>query len=121
MRKEHFAELDRWFRLLLTATLAALGVPDRQIMQAELALGELRCDAVTDRSVQSAINIARRDLEAMLERVPNVMALDPVAVSARLCHRPTWIRRKAVWPKILLRELIAQVAEARAAGPAENR
>lgn len=89
LRKPHFAELgSRWLRQLFTASLAVIGCPDTQIRKVELMLGPIRFDTATDRSVQGSINIARRDLEAMLYGVPNVIDLDPPAVSVRLNERP---------------------------------
>ena len=108
LRKEHFAELgSKWFGYLYSATLAMVGVPDVQISKAELALGPVRFDTATDRSVQGSLNIAKRDLEAMLYRVPNVMDLDPLAVSCRLNQRPTTVRGKWLWPDKAMNELVA--------------
>jgi len=88
-RKAPLAELgSRWLRQLFTASLAVIGCPDTQIRKVELMLGPIRSDTATDRSVQGSINIARRDLEAMLYGVPNVIDLDPPAVSVRLNERP---------------------------------
>lgn len=100
LRKAHFAELgSQWFRRLYSATLAMSDCPDVQIRKAELALGPARFDTATDRSVQGSIRIARQDLEAWVYEVPNVMDLDPVAMSCRLNERPTTIRGKWLWPR----------------------
>ena len=83
LRKEHFAVLGaRWFRELYTATLAVLGCPDRQIRKVELALGPVRYDTATDRSVQGSMRVAKQDLDDWVCRVPNVMELDPLAAAA---------------------------------------
>ena len=82
LRKADFAELGgKWLRPLYLATLAMCGCPDAQIKKVELALGPMRFDTVTDRSVQGSLRVAKQDMEAWLDRVPNVMDLDPLAVS----------------------------------------
>jgi hypothetical protein len=99
LRKEHFAALgQQWFRSLYLATLAVFGCTDAQIRRVELALGPVRYDTATDRSVQGSMRVAKQDLEVWLYRVPNVMNLDPLAVSCRLNERPVGIRGKCVWP-----------------------
>jgi hypothetical protein len=65
----------------------------------ELALGALRFDTATDRSVQGSLRVAKQDLEAWLYRVPNVMDLDPVAVFSRLNERPARVYGKLLWPQ----------------------
>ncbi len=109
LRKPQFAELgSKWFRELFTATLVVIGCPDTQIKKAELLLGPVRYDTATDRSVQGSINIARRDLEAMLYRVPNVLDLDPLAVSRRLNERPTTVKGRSLWPvKVMMAKVSA--------------
>lgn len=54
-----------------------------------------------------ALRVAKRDLEAMLHRVPNVMDLDPLVVAHRLNQRPTWVYREFVWPDRAMRERVA--------------
>ena len=110
LRKEHFAELgSKWFRQLYTATLAVFGCPDVQIKKVELALGPMRFDTATDRSVQGSLRVAKWDLEAWLYDVPNVMDLDPLAVSCRLNDRPTTVYGKCVWPKDAMLEAVARI------------
>ena len=108
LRKEHFAELDsKWFRQLFSATLAMSGCPDVQIMKAELALGPVRYDTATDRSVQGSLRVAKQDLEAWLYDVPNVMDLDPLAASSWLNRRPVTARGKLVWSDQAMLEALA--------------
>lgn len=110
LRNPHFAELGgKWFRELFTATLAVIGCRDTQIRKVELMLGPIRFDTATDRSVQGSINIARRDLEAMVYRVPSVLDLDPLKVSARLNERPTTVKGKLVWPASAMRRIADQL------------
>jgi len=107
LRKEHFAALgERCFRPLYLRTLAALGCTTSQIKRVELALGQLRYDTATDRSVQGSMRVAKQDLEAWLYRVSNVMELDAIAVSCWLNDRPATIYRKLVWPDRAMRELV---------------
>ena len=107
LRKAQFAELGgKWFRQLFTATLALSGCPDAQIKEVELALGPVRYDTATDRSVQGSLRVARQDLEARLYGVPNVMDLDPLAVSRWLNERPSTIRGKWIWPDKAMLETV---------------
>jgi hypothetical protein len=111
LRKELFADLGaRSFRPLFSATLAAMGCPPHQVSQAELALGPIRFDTATDRSVLSSMRIVRQDLEGHLARVPNVLMLDPLAVALDLCDRPTSVRGKWIRPDRLLLELVAMIS-----------
>ena len=107
LRKEHFAVLGaRWFRELYMATLAVLGCPNRQIRKVELALGPVRYDTATDRSVQGSMRVAKQDLEAWVDDVPNVMVLDPLAAAAWLNDRPARMHGKLVWPGRAMHELV---------------
>jgi len=64
LRKANFAELgSQWFRPLYLATLAMFCCPDAQIKKVELALGPMRFDTATDRSVQGSLRVAKLDLE----------------------------------------------------------
>jgi len=77
------------------------------LRKVELALGPVRFDTATDRSVQGSLRVAKQDLEAWLYGVPNVMDLDPLAVSCRLNGRPATVRGKLVWPDKAMREAVA--------------
>lgn len=110
LHKADFAELGgKWFRPLYLATLAMLGCPDAQIKKVELALGPMRFDTVTDRSVQGSLRVAKLDLEAWLDQVPNVMDLDPLAVSRWLNGRPATARGKWIWPDRAMLEAVARL------------
>lgn len=106
LRKAQFTELGDWFRSLYLATLAAFGCSDTQIKKVELTIGPVRYDTATDRSVQSSLCVAKQDLEAQLCGVPDVMELDPVAVSCRLSHRPATVHGKWLWPEKAMLEQI---------------
>ncbi len=112
LRKEQFQDLGgQCFRPLLTATLVAMGCPARQVAQAELALGRIRFDAATDRSVLGSMRIVvDHELHTFISRVPNVLALDPVKVALDLCDRPTTVRGKWIRPDRLLLELVAMIS-----------
>jgi hypothetical protein len=93
---------------LFVATLAALGCSQARVARVELALGAVRFDNATDRSVLSAMNIVfDHELHTRVARVPNVLNLEPIAISCEMSHRPTWIRRKAIWPDRRMLELVA--------------
>lgn len=110
LRKEHFAELGgKWFRELLAATLAMSGCPDVQIRKVELALGPIRYDTVTDRSVQGSLRVAKLDLEVWVYQAANVMELDPLAVSCKLNRRPVRIRGKLLWPHAAMIEMVGRL------------
>lgn len=98
LRKPNFAELGHLFRELFTATLAVIGVPDSQIRRAELALGPVRFDTAYDRSVQGSLKQMHFGLQCFIEDVPDVMLVDPLAMSLRLSHYPVRIRNgKEYW------------------------
>lgn len=110
LRKTDFAELgSTWFRPLYLATLAMFDCPDTQIRKVELALGPMRFDTATDRSVQGSLRVAKQDLEAWLYRVPNVMDLDPLRMSCWLNQRPSTIYGKWVWPERAMLEAVARL------------
>lgn len=110
LRKEDFAVLgERWFRPLYLATLAGFGCPDAQIKRAELALGPIRFDTATDRSVQGSLRVAKQELEAFAYQVPNVMDLDPIAVSCRISDRPASVYGKWLWPQQAMLEAVARL------------
>ena len=88
LRKPQLAELGRWFREAFTASLSYMGVPENQVRRAELALGEVRFDTNTNRSVQGSLNQMRFMLDARLEEVPDVMLLNPLSITRWLCHCP---------------------------------
>lgn len=99
LRKEHYPELgSKWFRQLYLATLAMFGCSEAQIKKVELAMGPIRFDTATDRSVQGSLRIAKLDLEAWLYGLPNVMDIDPLVISCRLSERPVTVYGKLIWP-----------------------
>jgi len=96
LRKEDFADLGRWFRELFTASLAYMGMDDNQVRRAELALGPMKFDACTNRSVLGSLNQMRFLLGGCVEEVENVMLLNPLSVNRWLCHYPV-SHGKAFW------------------------
>jgi hypothetical protein len=110
-RKAQFAELSgKRFPRLLTAALAKIGCTDEEIRKVELALGPVRYDTATDRSVQGSMRIAWQDLDAQLCRVPDVMMLDPLAVASHVNDRPTTIYGRWLWPDRAMREAVERFA-----------
>jgi len=107
VRKPDFQQLgNKIFPDILIGLLQSLGCNPGRLQAARLALGPVRFDAVTDRSVLGSMNIAKRDLEPMIYNVPNVLDLDPVVVSARISRRPARIANKLVWPDAELLSLV---------------
>jgi len=107
LRKANFADLDQaCFRPLFLSTLSALGCTTAQRRQVELALGPMRFDTATDRSVQGALRVAKSDAEAWVYKSPNVMEIDPLVLSCRLNERPTMARGALVWPDRAMRQLV---------------
>ena len=109
-RKAQFAELgSKWFRILYIGALAVAGCTDSQIKKVELALGPLRFDTATDRSVQGSMRVAQQDLIALINRVPDVMDLDPLVVSRHLNDRPATVHGKWARPDSAMREAVARL------------
>lgn len=108
LRKPEFQCLfSEVFRPLFADTLFTLGCKPANIDRALLALGPVRFDTATDRSVLSSMRVARQDLEAYLfNRFPNVLMMDPVQTSNRLTRRPVSVRGKRFWPQDRLLEMI---------------
>ncbi|MGB5324465.1 MAG: hypothetical protein WBN40_03435 [Pseudomonadales bacterium] len=102
VRKEHLLDLDKLFQTLLASTLQALGCKAVSLPKLKLALGPMRFDSVTDRSVLASMTVATGDLYGRVNRVQNVLELDPVAVSAYVSQRPATIRKKWIRPDKLL-------------------
>jgi hypothetical protein len=107
MRKEQLADIAGWHRDLFLAALAAQGIPDATIGRVKLALGVLRCDRVTDRSVLGSLRVAADDLWWKAPDWGGVVNLDPLAVALWLNHRPTTIRGKSLWPEKDMAALVA--------------
>ncbi len=96
LRKQDFAELDRWFKELFMASLAYLGMADNHVRRAELALGKINFDTCTDRSVLGSLNQMHFMLGGRVNEVENVMLLNPLSVNRWLCDYP--VRRgKEIW------------------------
>ena len=111
LRKEDFADLaNACFKPLLDATLATFGCSPAQRAKVALALGAARFDSSIDRSVLSAMNIVIADeLYPRVARVPNVLDLDPVALSCEMSDRPTRVRGRLLWPDRRMLEIVASV------------
>lgn len=107
LRKPDFADLDRGcFRPLFLSTLMLLGCTSAQLRKVELALGPMFFDTATDRSVQGSLRVAKFDAEAWIYQAPNVLDIDPLALSFRLNERPTMARGVLVWPDRAMRQLV---------------
>lgn len=107
LRKPLFEQLGRVHRDLFLATLEHEGVPREQVKAASLLLGAAVFDRATDPSVLGSLRIAKQDLDAWVYRVPNVLNLDPVAMSARLNDRPATVRKVWIHPAREMAQLLA--------------
>ena len=107
VRKPELQQLgSHTLQILLIEMLRVLGCNPGQLHAVKLALGPVRFDTATNRSVLASMNIAKRDLEPMVYDVANVMDLDPVAASARITRRPATISGKWIQPDELLLSLV---------------
>ncbi len=109
LRKEQFAVLDNWFRQLYFATLAEFGCTATQIKKVDLALGPVRYDTATDRSVQGSIRIMQFDLEPYVFDEGDVMRVDPLAMSRKLSDRPATVYGKFVRPSREMQALVGSL------------
>jgi hypothetical protein len=55
------------------------------------------------------LRVAKQDLEAWVYQVPNVMDLNPLAMSCRLNERPATVYGKLVWPDRAMLEVVARL------------
>lgn len=110
LKASEFKELGRCHRELFTAVLQSHGVPETEIKRALLALGPLRIDRATDRSVLGTLNRSALDVElGYLHGVPHVLHADPVEVSRWLNERSVMARKKWLWPERLMAERVSQL------------
>ena len=103
LKKEHFANLDFWFRDLFANTLLKLGYDTNLIEKALALLTPTRFDTNCDRSVQGSMRTVRMmELESMLYHVPDVTELLPYSTSAKLNDRPVTVKgmkaSECLWP-----------------------
>ncbi len=94
LRKEHFMELDRWFKEAFLASLAYMGMADNEVRRAELAIGPVRFDSATERSVLGSLTQMKFMLDSRVFEVDNVMLLNPLSVTRWLCHYPVSSKEK---------------------------
>lgn len=97
LRKAEFADLRDVFVESFSATLASMGEADSLLRQVALALGPMRCDKSTDRSVLGSLNQMKIMLDARVAAVEDVMLLDPIEVNRWLNHTPVSARGEGFW------------------------
>ena len=107
--KATFAELHAAFGGLFLGTLEVLGCAPAALARVRLAIGPLQVDTHTDRSVLSALRVAKGDFEALLCDVPSVLDLEPLAAAAWLNTRPTQARGEWLWPARAMRERVGRL------------
>jgi Domain of unknown function (DUF6933) len=106
--KADFAQLGLLHRELFLASLRALNVPEAALKRAALALGPLRCDRKTDRSVLGSLRTADIDLSWLVHDV-HVLECNPLAVALKLNERPTSVRGKWLFPAKVMLERVKNV------------
>ncbi len=112
LRAPQFADLGRWHRELFLATLAVQGLPSSHLARLELLMGPLQIDCRTDRSVLGSLRVAADDLRyGSLPRVPNVLDLDPLAISYELNQRPCRVGKALIWPAEAMRKLVEEAVQ----------
>lgn len=102
--KADFGNLGRLHRELFLTTLAKQSVAELQLKKIALALGPMRYDRATDRSVLGSMNVARSDLSFTLEFEEKV--LDPVAIALWFNERPAMAGKVLIWPYKAMLELV---------------
>ena len=107
--KATFAELNAAFGGLYLASLDAMGCAPATLARVRLAIGPLQADTRTDRSVLSAMRVAKGDFEPFLWHGTHVLDLDPLAIAARLNERPTRARGEWLWPAKAMRERVERL------------
>lgn len=109
LRAPQLAQLGHWHRELFLASLVKEGVADPAVAKAGIALGPLRYDSKTDRSVLGSINIALSDLQAYVMAEAHVLDVDPLLASRRLNKRPVMANGKPLWPGEAMRERVTRL------------
>jgi hypothetical protein len=107
--KADFAELGRLHRELFLSSLVALGVKETYLKRVALALGPVRFDCATDRSVLGSLRVASSDLDGLLYRLVNVMECDFLALSVSLNDRPITVMGKWSFPDKVMLERIERL------------
>jgi hypothetical protein len=109
-RKEEFAALDYWFRDLFANTMLKLNYPPAIFDKGMALLTAPQFDTATERSVQASMRMVILEIEAHAADVPNVMDLPMYSLSARMNHRPQFLKgmkaSEALWPDKAMREFI---------------
>ena len=91
LRAPMFADLARRHGELFRATLVLEGVDEARLKRLVLAIGPVRFDTATDRSVLGSMITARWDLEGVRMHEDHVLDLDPVLASRDLNSRPATV------------------------------
>lgn len=112
LRATQFAELGRWHRELFLATLATQGLSSSHLARLEFLMGPLQIDCQTNWSVLGSLRVAADDLRyGSLPRVPNVLDLDPLAMSHKLNQRPCRAGKAWIWPAKAMRKLVEEAVQ----------
>jgi Domain of unknown function (DUF6933) len=106
--KANFAELGWLHRELFLASLVALKLPEATLKRVVLALGPVRFDRKTDRSVLGSMRTADIDLSWLIHDV-HVLDCNPLAVSLQLNQRPATVKGKYLFPAEVMLERIKNI------------
>jgi hypothetical protein len=107
LRKEQFEELGLLHRQLFLSLLAKQGVAETQLKKVAFALGPVRFDRATDRSVLGSMNVVLFYLELHLERLADSRDEDTMKAVLTVNERPATVRGKVIWPDKAMMERIA--------------
>lgn len=103
--KADFAELGKLHRELFMLTLARLNLSEALLKRVGLALGPVRYDRNTDRSVLGSLRTADVDLSYLIYDC-HVMDCSPLRVALELNERPTSVRGDCLYPTRVMMDLI---------------
>lgn len=106
--KADFADLGCLHRELFLTTLRAQNIPEATLKRITLALGPLRCDRKTDRSVLGSLRTADIDLSWLIQDI-HVLECNPRAVALELNQRSTSVRGKWLFPAEVMLEHVRSV------------
>jgi hypothetical protein len=90
-REPMLADLAQRHRELFLATLALEGVDEARRKRVDLAVGPMRFDSATERSVLGSMITARSHLDGMRLRRDHMLERDPAWVSRDLNSRPATV------------------------------
>jgi hypothetical protein len=98
LRKVQCEELGLLHRQLFVDSWGKEGVAETQLKKVALALGPVRFDRATDRSVLGSMNVVLFDLVLHLECLADSRDEDTMKAVLTVNERPATVRGKVIWP-----------------------